>query len=427
MVVLATVAVVAPMFWVRAATAEQFGQRRLLAVVALSAGIPLSALAIYSMVGSPGLVGSAPAATMDSPAAPHAVADPANAGGQAGDMNAAIERLEARLASTPNDTAGWQLLAQSYEFVGRSEDAARAKARAGGAPAAAGGAPASAASMIGAAAAMSGPSSAAASGARTNGNSPTQALQDTAERARRDRDFKRATEAFSQLAARGAMNADLWADYADATGASRGRLDEAAEPMIRQALALDSNHLKGLWLLGSLQTQRGDARGALATWQKLSKLIPASSPDAKLIAANIEEARTGTAAAPAAANAPAAKLAAPGATLRGEVQLDARLRSRLPANPTVFIFARSVDQPGPPLAVMRVAATSWPLAFVLDDSMAMMPGRRLSDFSRVVVEARISRSGNATAAAGDLHGVTPTLDPHRSPQSLRVVINEEIR
>jgi len=47
-----------------------------------------------------------------------------------------------------------------------------------------------------------------------------------------------------------------------------------------------------------------------------------------------------------------------------------------------------------------------PVAFSLDDSMAMAPGLKLSGFQRVVVGARISRSGSATPQPGDLQGIS---------------------
>jgi cytochrome c-type biogenesis protein CcmH len=43
-----------------------------------------------------------------------------------------------------------------------------------------------------------------------------------------------------------------------------------------------------------------------------------------------------------------------------------------------------------------------PLPFVLDDSMAMSPSGKLSMHPRVVLEARISKSGQTQASAGDL-------------------------
>jgi cytochrome c-type biogenesis protein CcmH len=65
---------------------------------------------------------------------------------------------------------------------------------------------------------------------------------------------------------------------------------------------------------------------------------------------------------------------------------------------------------------------SWPVAFTLDDASAMIPGRNLSSATRVTVEARISRSGQALPVSGDLSGVSPIVDP-RSPQPLSIVVD----
>ena len=80
---------------------------------------------------------------------------------------------------------------------------------------------------------------------------------------------------------------------------------------------------------------------------------------------------------------------------------------------------------GPPLAVLRTTAAAWPVSFHLDDSMAMIPSRRLSQFDKVVVEARISRSGQATPSSGDLYVTSPVLHP-AAGKKLALVINREI-
>ncbi|MFZ5511585.1 MAG: c-type cytochrome biogenesis protein CcmI/CycH, partial [Pseudomonadota bacterium] len=46
-----------------------------------------------------------------------------------------------------------------------------------------------------------------------------------------------------------------------------------------------------------------------------------------------------------------------------------------------------------------------PAQFVLDDSNSMTAGSALSAHAKVVVGARISRSGSATPGAGDLEGL----------------------
>ena len=63
--------------------------------------------------------------------------------------------------------------------------------------------------------------------------------------------------------------------------------------------------------------------------------------------------------------------------------------------------------------------------FRLDDSLSMMPTRTLSSAGKVTIEARISKSGQAVAAAGDLQGASAVLDP-RSAGSLRIVIDRVV-
>jgi len=41
---------------------------------------------------------------------------------------------------------------------------------------------------------------------------------------------------------------------------------------------------------------------------------------------------------------------------------------------------------------------------VLNDALAMIPTLKLSGFERVVVGARVSRSGNPVASEGDIYG-----------------------
>lgn len=63
--------------------------------------------------------------TMDLPAAPTAPmpSAPEKSVAPVGNL---LEGLEQRLAKEPNDASGWALLAQSYAFIGRDEDASEA-------------------------------------------------------------------------------------------------------------------------------------------------------------------------------------------------------------------------------------------------------------------------------------------------------------
>ena len=125
----------------------------------------------------------------------------------------------------------------------------------------------------------------------------------------------------------------------------------------------------------------------------------------------------GVAAAPASAMAPSAQASGAtssrvdASTLRVRVVLDPKLRDRVAAGDALFVFARAVGGSRMPLAVIRTQANELPRSFTLDDSMAMSPAARLSSAADVVVEARVSKSGSATPASGDLRGISKEIKP----------------
>lgn len=73
-----------------------------------------------------------------------------------------------------------------------------------------------------------------------------------------------------------------------------------------------------------------------------------------------------------------------------------------------------------PLAVQRAKVADLPLAFRLDDSMAMAPGATLSGAKQVIVGARVSKSGNAIPQAGDLSGEIAPVAPGASGVAIRI-------
>jgi cytochrome c-type biogenesis protein CcmH len=60
----------------------------------------------------------------------------------------------------------------------------------------------------------------------------------------------------------------------------------------------------------------------------------------------------------------------------------------------------------------------------LTDAMAMMPAQTISLAKSVVVEARISKAGNAVAQAGDLRGASAPIAPGAS--NVRIVIDQVV-
>jgi cytochrome c-type biogenesis protein CcmH len=359
---------------------------------------------------------------------------PAGSGTSAQSMDAAIKGLEARLTRNGGSDADWTLLAQAYEFQGRQEDARRARAHqppvaaasvtemsveslvaaansaAGGTPEEAGIAP---------------PASLAELQARLRGNPrDAEAWLALASAQRTAHQDSAARDAYEKVIALHAMSAQSWADYADVLASlGGGSLGGAAGHAIDSALAADPANAKALWLKASQAHELHHYTDALAWWRKLLAVLPADSPDTRIINGNIAE-DSQLAGLPAGSGNPAAAGDA-SAQVSGTVTIDTALAARVQPGATLFIYAKAADSPGPPLAVLRTSAGAWPVNFKLDDSMAMLPTRRLSQFDKVVIEARVSRSGQAAPSSGDLYVTSAVLRPLEG-KKLALVINREI-
>ena len=104
----------------------------------------------------------------------------------------------------------------------------------------------------------------------------------------------------------------------------------------------------------------------------------------------------------------------------GTVTLSPELAATVRPTDTVFVFAREVGGAGMPIAAARYGAAQWPLSFRLDAATPMNGGKKLSDVARLIITARVSRSGNAMPEAGDLHGESRPLAAVRSNVQIAV-------
>lgn len=202
-------------------------------------------------------------------------------------------------------------------------------------------------------------------------------------------------------------NAALLVDYADILAMANDKnLQGKPLELIQSALKIDPNNTKGLLLIGKAAYQAGDYSHAVGYFEKLLQLLPPDSPRAKQVSDNIAQARAQEAgkrpqSLPAQAEA---QPATGGAQITGVVRLSPALAGKVSPTDTVFVFAKAVSGPPMPIAVIRAQVKDLPQKFILNDSMAMMPTMKLSNFQEVAVSAKISKSGNATPQSGDLRG-----------------------
>jgi cytochrome c-type biogenesis protein CcmH len=308
--------------------------------------------------------------------------DAAPAGKQAGDLNVLVARLEERLRREPGDAQGLALYARTLMELGRHTDAAAAYANA------------------------------------------VRALPE---------------------------DAALRLEQADAAYMAGGQKWTAtATGALAEGLRLAPSHPEALWLAGKERFENRDYVSAVRHWELLARVASPDSDYAREMRTALVEARAlrdgkdpAAELANAGAHAPAASTMprAPGmstshaglaaelqstlavmnekrptgktdgsrASILGTVTLDPAFKDQVAPEDIVFVFAKHADPAlgAMPLAMLRQRIADLPLRFELSDNNAMSSDHKLSSAEKVIVVARVSRSGDAMPRNGDLEGASP--------------------
>ena len=213
-----------------------------------------------------------------------------------------------------------------------------------------------------------------------------------------------ALTAYQKAVALAPDDAPLLADYADALALRNGKRIEG-EPLkwVEKALKLDPQQTKALSLAGTAAFDRKDFGAAVQHWEKLLSVPSLEATLGDQVRESIAEARR-LGGMPGSGDRKAPE--ASGATVSGTVTLSPSLNGQSSPEDTVFVFARAAQGSRMPLAILRKQVKDLPLNFALDANTAMTSQAKMKAGMQVVVGARISKSGNATPAPGDLQGIS---------------------
>ncbi len=198
-----------------------------------------------------------------------------------------------------------------------------------------------------------------------------------------------------------------------------GSMAGEAEHLVKLALKLVPENPTALWLAGLAAEQGGRNREAFDYWMSLLPLLdgdPQSKSEVKTLLTELKQKHpelpeldfpAQAAASPMTAPVKSAAVAGKGVSV--SVTLDSQFSSKVSANDLLFIYAKAASGPPMPLAAKRLKVSDLPVKLTLSDADAMMPQMKLSSFDDVVIGARISRSGNPVAQAGDLYFETTAM------------------
>ncbi len=196
-----------------------------------------------------------------------------------------------------------------------------------------------------------------------------------------------------------------------------GQLNQLSRELLMQVLAKHPEHEGALLLMGMGAYRSGDYAGALVFLPKLRQLHIARTGDAHSNA--VQELDKAI----AIAKMGGEKVV--GATgIEVTVKIAKELQAKLQATDTLFIFARALNGPPMPLAVVRQPVGGFPLTVVLNDRQSMMPDMVLSKFPSVVVNARVSKKGTPQGESGDLEAIAVPITQNGKLQHVDLMINQ---
>jgi cytochrome c-type biogenesis protein CcmH len=286
----------------------------------------------------------------------------AAAAGQTASMDEMVQALADRLEREPNNPDGWYMLGRSYMSMGRYADAVKALERL----------------------------------REQIGDHPTALVM-----------------------------------LADAVAMTQGgRVAGRPAELIQAALQQEPDNTTALWLAGNAAEEEGDYAQAVAYWRRAEGGLADQPELLAELRSMIAAAQTagGLAPEPMAAATPeptASDAAGAGPSLNVSVTLAPELAAKAQPDDVLYVFARAVEGPPMPLAAARAKVGDLPVRITLDDSMAMLPQMKLSNFEQVQVSARISKAGQPTAQSGDLTSA-PQVVAVAAGVAVELVIDQQV-
>lgn len=257
-----------------------------------------------------------------------------------------------------------------------------------------------------------------------------------------------ASNTYAKLVELAPNNPQILSDYADVLAMkNQGNLIGKPTELIYEALRIDPQYPKALALAGTAEFEQKRFEQAAVHWEKLLEVIPPDSQLAKSVKDSIDEAKLLASGGKEVASeqqsevlprtesqqqanaqperSPVVATTVPVAvSISGKVTISKELALKASPNDTLFVYARAKTGPKMPLAILRLKANDLPATFTLTDDMAMTPTMKMSNFPEVVIEARISKSGQAVPASGDLQGFSqPVKIGHNN---IIIVIDKQI-
>jgi cytochrome c-type biogenesis protein CcmH len=228
--------------------------------------------------------------------------------------------------------------------------------------------------------------------------------------------FAEANAAFEKAITLQPDNPDLKTEFAEAL--LRSSEDRTFPPqaiqLLEQALAENPEHERAMFFMGMHLLQQGDDEKAESYLTRLLPKLDSDTANELRLQINVARARQNKPPLEIPKTEINAEVTAPTISLKVNISIDGALASAVKPGAVLFVFAKSVNGGGPPVAAKRIEVSTFPVQLELSDADSLMPTANLSSQKKVALSARISLQGIANAQAGDIEADAVIVDTSAS-------------
>ena len=166
---------------------------------------------------------------------------------------------------------------------------------------------------------------------------------------------------------------------------NHGSFAGEAQEIIDKVLKANPDQPNALLLAGSAAFSTGNFKLALLHWTSVRAQVDENSEEAQSLdqVIHMAQQKLGIKVAEPKAAQPSPKASSGALGVQGRVSIAQALMQQVAPSDTVFIYANDPQGSRMPLAIMKVQVKDLPMAFNLNDDLAMSPAQRISQLSLI--------------------------------------------
>jgi len=235
-------------------------------------------------------------------------------------------------------------------------------------------------------------------------------------------DIDESLKAYERAYQLDAKNITIVVEYASTLAVSQdNQFTGRVSTLVREALEINENAPDALYLAGWVAVNAQQFKLAQKLWQRALSLLPEGQPDRAILQqmlgrlAQVQTDKSGVSSTSKSATPTTQGESASQHQVTINIALSAHLQQAEFSNHYLMVYVKAARGRPMPIAIQKIRVKDFTGVITLTDVNSVMPTQQLSQASKVLAVARLSKSGSAMRQAGDIEAVSQILNVKNNP------------